>query len=78
MVLVDGEPVDQLLDQSAGADLLVVGRHGTSGLVHSALGGVGDACARLATCPVVIVPSERRTSPHTGTVQRMRVPPLLA
>jgi nucleotide-binding universal stress UspA family protein len=57
VVLVDGEPVDQLLDQSAAAELLVVGRHGTSGLVHSALGGVGDTCARLATCPVVIVPS---------------------
>jgi nucleotide-binding universal stress UspA family protein len=57
MVVVEGEPVDQLLSQSAGAELLVVGRHGTSGLVHSALGGVGDTCARLATCPVVIVPS---------------------
>ncbi len=78
MVLVDGEPVDQLLDQSVGADLLVVGRHGTSGLVHSALGGVGETCARLATCPVVIVPSERTAVVHTGTVQRTRVPPPLA
>lgn len=57
MVVVEGEPVDQLLSQSAGAEMLVVGRHGTSGLVHSALGGIGDTCARLATCPVVIVPS---------------------
>ncbi|AXT85755.1 hypothetical protein C6I20_11520 [Aeromicrobium sp. A1-2] len=51
-----GEPVDVLLTASLDSNLLVVGRHGTQGIVHSALGAVGDACARLATCPVVVVP----------------------
>jgi len=53
---IHGEPTEVLLACSEGSRLVVVGRHGTSGIIHSALGSVGDACARLATCPVVIVP----------------------
>lgn len=56
---VNAEPVDALLTAAEGADLLVLGRHGTSGLIHSAIGSVGDAMARLAPCPVVIVPKPR-------------------
>ncbi|MET0821996.1 MAG: universal stress protein [Aeromicrobium sp.] len=56
-VVVQGEPAESLLDASRGAALLVVGRHGTQGMIHSALGGVGETCARLADCPVVIVPA---------------------
>ncbi len=54
---VAGEPAQVLVDLSAGADVLVLGRHGTSGLIHSALGSVGDTCARMAACPVVVVPA---------------------
>lgn len=69
-VVAAGEPVDTLVNQSVGADLLVVGGHSTSGLIHSALGGVGDSCARLAECPVVIVPRARVAKPaQTGTDQ---------
>lgn len=53
---IHGEPTEVLLACSEGSRLVVVGRHGTSGIIHSALGSVGDACARLANCPVVIVP----------------------
>lgn len=53
------EPIDALLSAAEGADLLVLGRHGTSGLIHAAIGSVGDAMARLAPCPVVIVPPQR-------------------
>lgn len=56
IVVAEGQPVDALLIQSEDAELLVVGRHGTTGLIHSARGGVGERCARLARCPVVIVP----------------------
>ena len=55
--VIAGEPTDVLLNCSEGARLLVLGRHGTSGMIHSALGSVGDTCARLASCPVVIVPA---------------------
>ncbi len=66
-----GEAVDVLVDQARHADLLVVGGHRTVGLLHSAMGGVGDACARLAACPVVIVPPHA----HAGTDQNSLVPP---
>lgn len=54
-----GDPVEVLLRCSSSTDLLVMGRHGTSQLIHSSMGSVGDACARLAECPVVIVPPPR-------------------
>lgn len=52
-----GEPVDVLTRASGRAEMLVLGRHGTTGMLHSAMGSVGDACSRLADCPVTIVPS---------------------
>ena len=55
-VITDGEPAHVILAAAEDAELVVVGRHGTSGLVHSALGSVGDTCARMASCPVVVVP----------------------
>jgi len=54
-----GAPVDVLTMLSEQADLLVLGSHGTSSLIHSALGSVSDACARLAACPVVVLPAQR-------------------
>lgn len=54
-----GEPVDVLTRASGRAEMLVLGRHGTTGMLHSAMGSVGDACSRLADCPVTIVPSAR-------------------
>lgn len=57
---VKAEPIDALMTAAEGADLLVLGRHGTSGLIHAAIGSVGDAMARLAPCPVVIVPQTRK------------------
>jgi nucleotide-binding universal stress UspA family protein len=54
--VVAGDPVDVLTTWSAHAGLLVLGRHGTQSLLRNALGSVGDACSRLAACPVVIVP----------------------
>lgn len=56
-VLTQGEPAERLIGASAGTAMLVLGRHGTQGLIHSALGSVGETCARLADCPVVIVPA---------------------
>lgn len=75
IVVRKGHPVDILVEQSAGAEMLVVGRHGTASLVHSAMGGVGDSCARLADCPVVAVPATW-TAPsraaHSGNVPAQR------
>jgi len=51
-----GDPAEVLIDLSAAATLLVVGSHGTTSLIHSALGSVSNACAQLAQCPVVVLP----------------------
>jgi nucleotide-binding universal stress UspA family protein len=52
----EGRPVDVLMSIAAGAQLLVVGSHGTSSIKHNALGSVSDVLARTAPCPVVILP----------------------
>lgn len=75
---IAGTPVEVLLGRSETSRLIVVGRHGTTGLIHSVLGSVGDACARLALCPVVIIPSEPNHEDQTGTDHTSRVPVGLA
>ena len=57
--VVRGEPADVLVRESRASELLVMGSHGVQGLLHSALGSVADTCARMAECPVVIVPTHR-------------------
>ncbi|MDX6296718.1 MAG: hypothetical protein QOI51_575 [Nocardioidaceae bacterium] len=59
--VVRGDPIDVLLQVSGRVDLLVVGSHGISGLRHSALGSVSEACALLADCPSVVVPAATRS-----------------
>lgn len=54
--VMSGEPADRLLDAARGARMLVLGRHSTQGILHNASASVGDTCARMADCPVVIVP----------------------
>jgi nucleotide-binding universal stress UspA family protein len=58
-LVVEGEPADVLLHGSAQSQLLVMGSHDVSGMVHSGQPSVTDLCARMADCPVVIVPPVR-------------------
>ncbi len=53
---VEGQPADVLVQQSAGADLLVVGSRGLGGFKSLLLGSVSLQVAHHATCPVAIVP----------------------
>ncbi|MDO9379015.1 MAG: universal stress protein [Nocardioidaceae bacterium] len=53
---VEGEAVDVLVTAAMKASHLVLGRHGVSSMIRGSLSSVGDACSRLATCPVTIVP----------------------
>jgi nucleotide-binding universal stress UspA family protein len=68
-----GDPVDVLVRASAHSALLVMGSHRTDGLLHSALGSVADSCARMADCPVVIIPPVRRPMTDTSSDLRPRV-----
>jgi nucleotide-binding universal stress UspA family protein len=53
--VINGHPASELVRQSKGADLLVVGSRGHSGLVGALLGSVSQYCVHHATCPVVVI-----------------------
>ena len=57
--VVEGRPAAVLVDESQGADLLVVGSRGHGGFTGLLLGSVGQQCAHHAACPVVIVHRKR-------------------
>ncbi len=50
-----GNPAKELLAVAEGAELLVVGSRGRSGLRSALLGSTAAFCAHHATCPVMIV-----------------------
>jgi nucleotide-binding universal stress UspA family protein len=53
--VVEGPPTSGLVDESRGADLLVVGSRGHGGFPGLLLGAVSQQSAQHAACPVVIV-----------------------
>jgi nucleotide-binding universal stress UspA family protein len=55
-----GNPARVLLEQAAGADLLVVGHRGLGGFASMTLGSVGLQCVLYAPCPLTIVRPTRR------------------
>jgi nucleotide-binding universal stress UspA family protein len=55
VVALPGPPAKVLIEQSDGADLLVVGHRGRGGFASAMLGSVGLQCVLHATCPVTVV-----------------------
>jgi len=53
-----GHPAMVLVNESAGADLLVVGNRGHGAFHGMMLGSVSIHCVTTATCPVVVVRSK--------------------
>jgi nucleotide-binding universal stress UspA family protein len=57
---VSGIAAAELVAESAGADLLVIGSRGTGGFARLLLGSVATQVTHHAHCPVVVVPDEDR------------------
>jgi nucleotide-binding universal stress UspA family protein len=58
--VVEGYPPTVLIDESADADLLVVGCRGHGTFTEALLGSVSQHCSHHARCPVVIVRGPHR------------------
>ena len=57
--LATGEPTDAILNaaRELGADLIVIGTHGRSGVRRMLLGSVAESVLRAAPCPVLAIRS---------------------
>lgn len=63
--VVRGDPVVELLEESDGASLLVVGSRGRGGFVGLLLGSVSRRVLKRAACPVAVVRSGGEDEPAT-------------
>lgn len=59
--IAQGNAAEVLLDESRGAEMLVVGSRGHGGFAGLLLGSVSSACAEHATCAVLVVHPDRVT-----------------
>jgi universal stress protein A len=59
-----GEPSDTILQvaKDVGADLVVMGTHGRTGLSRLLIGSVAEAVLRRSTCPVLTIRVPSKTS----------------
>jgi nucleotide-binding universal stress UspA family protein len=57
-IVVRGRPADEIVAVASdiGADLIVLSRHGSSGLRNAFMGSTSEAVLRTAGCPVVVLP----------------------
>ncbi|MFF7125601.1 universal stress protein [Streptomyces sp. NPDC016566] len=58
--VVHGNPADVLLRAAEDAEVLVVGSRGRGGFARALLGSVSQHVSQHASCPVVIVRSEKK------------------
>ena len=66
----------QAVAEEIGADLLVVGTHGRTGLDHVLVGSTAERVVRIAPCPVLAVKADKGAAPATQapTIKRIVVP----
>lgn len=61
VVMASGPPAQRITEtaQKEAADMIVMGTHGRTGLRHMLIGSVAERVVRHATCPVLVVPSQK-------------------
>jgi nucleotide-binding universal stress UspA family protein len=66
----------QTVADTTGADLLVVGTHGRTGLEHVLIGSTAERVVRMAPCPVLTVKADKHgmSAVKIGTIKRIVVP----
>lgn len=66
----------QAVAEEIGADLLVVGTHGRTGLDHVLVGSTAERVVRIAPCPVLAVKADKGAAPATQApaIKRIVVP----
>src|SRR5690606_3823919 len=66
----------QAVADEIGADLLVVGTHGRTGLDHVLVGSTAERVVRVAPCPVLAVKADKGAAPasQAPTIKRIVVP----
>jgi len=57
LIVEGGHPAEAIVDtaRKVGADLIIVGRRGLSGMTRFLIGSVSDRIARYAHCPVLVI-----------------------
>ena len=65
-VVREGQPANVLVEESAGAELLVIGSRGRGGFRELMLGSVSQQCAHHARCPLTIVRAGCECLPPAG------------
>jgi universal stress protein A len=58
---LQGFPPSELVRHAkkTGADLIIVGTHGRTGIAHAVLGSVAERVVQRASCPVLVIPEHR-------------------
>jgi len=74
--LTEGQPATQISDYAAeeGADLVVIGRQGMTGLGKRLLGGVTEQVLHRSTVPVFVVPHGEQGPEETAEYARILIP----
>jgi nucleotide-binding universal stress UspA family protein len=70
-----GKAADEILDlaQQIGADLIIIGSHGHSGVSRILFGSVSEAVVRRAHCPVMV--ARPKTYPHVDLITVVEAAP---
>ena len=63
--VVEGSPIDMLLDMSKSSTMIVMGSSGLGGLSGMVLGSVSAAVVSHASCPVVVVRDDNAVTDET-------------